>query len=80
VREVAPPPSSKAADSTAFDHAGGVQSYQSWTDYAKGATGSAGGAGMWGNWINGVWNTKQDWQPAITECQCNSAPLPCYGP
>lgn len=57
-----------------------MQSYQSWTDYAKGATGSAGGAGMWGNWINGVWNTKQDWQPAITECQCNSAPLPCYGP
>ena len=35
---------------------------------------------MWGNWIKGVWDTKKDWQPAIDECQCNSAPLPCYGP
>jgi len=35
---------------------------------------------MWGNWIKGVWDTKKDWQPAIDECQCNRAPLPCYGP
>jgi len=56
-----------------------VQSCESWTDYAKGATGTT-GAGMWGNWIKGVWDTKKDWQPAIRECQCNSAPLPCYGP